>query len=383
MLANVLRPVALPPALMGRPAPCDFFDARGTLLLRAGMPILPNAGGNAMQPGGRRLYCHAEQAARISPADPINALRHVGEALSMLDELSHTPYLLGRDEFFELTEVLHQNWRLDADACIGYVRLASFDRPSVCHALLAALLAAELASANGLPPREQLITMGAALTMNLGSLRLHDDMHARVGAPDTTTRQQLENHPTLAANLLERIGGFPEDWIEAVAQHHECVDGSGYPQGLQRVEICLGARILRIADMLAARLHGRRARRPQYWSLQHARDPYKLMAHVFAADLSRIDHTLARLLMVRLGSFPPGSIVRLNTSELAVVSRRTTPPGEMPAEVLAFLDATGKPHAQLRMRKIGPRDCRILAYAHDDLPRLPACNWAAAWGYGH
>nr|MBL8457096.1 hypothetical protein [Zoogloeaceae bacterium] len=39
MLDSILRPVAVPPGLLGQPAPCDFFDVRGTLLLREGATI--------------------------------------------------------------------------------------------------------------------------------------------------------------------------------------------------------------------------------------------------------------------------------------------------------------------------------------------------------
>lgn len=379
--SSILRPVAVPPHLVGRPAPCDFFDARGTLLLRAGAPIAAQAA--ASVPQARRFYCRAAHAEQIAPSDPVGALRSVGEALSMLDELIGTRQVLTRVEFFELAETLYHSWQADADACIGFARLARFDRPSVCHSVLTALFAAELASANGLPSRDVMHLVGAALTMNLGSLRLHDEMHALAGEPDEFAREALAYHPARAVRLLERIGGFPEDWLDAVAQHHENVDGSGYPLGLQRAEISLGGRILRVADVLAARFLGRRARAPQYWNLSQARDLRRLMEHVFARDLDKLDQTLARLLMARLGIFPPGSIVRLNNGELAVVSRRTSPPGEMPHEVLAFVGANGRPLEVPRMRRIGPRDCRIQGYAHDDLPRLPAFEWLSLWGYRH
>ncbi len=52
MLDTILRPVALPQHLLGRPAPCDFFDVKGTLLLKAGIPISPRTG---QMPGARRL----------------------------------------------------------------------------------------------------------------------------------------------------------------------------------------------------------------------------------------------------------------------------------------------------------------------------------------
>lgn len=383
MLDTILRPVALPSHFAGRPAPCDFFDERGMLMLRAGVTISPHATHGGSASSARRLYCQAVQAERIAPADPIGRLRAVGEALSMLDVLIESHSTVGHVEFFELAEALYHSWLTDADACIGYARLARFDRPSVCQVVLAALFAAELAAAQGLPARDVVIAMGAALTMNLGSMRLHDAMHDCVGKPDDKAREALKLHPARAARLLERIGGFPEEWVEAVAQHHEHVDGSGYPLGLQRTEINLCARILRVVDIFAARLRGRRGRAPQYWNLSQARDTGRLMRHVFAGDRELLDQSLVRLLMTRMGCFPPGSVVRLNNGELALIARRTTPPGGVPTEVLAFTDASGKRLVAPRSRKIGPRDCRIQGYAHDEPHRLPQYDWLPLWGYRH
>lgn len=381
MLDSILRPVSVPPGLLGQSAPCDFFDVRGTLLLREGATINHSIG--ATMPESRRLYCRASQAPRVSSSHPMRTLRDVGEALSMLDELLIAGRMVESEAFFALAEETVAAWMLDPDACIGFARMVPFDRPSVCHAVMTALFAAEMGSANGLPRVEIVDLVGAALTMNLGSMRLHDDMFALGGVPDQDSRDALAVHPAHAERLLTRMGGFPERWRLAVAQHHENLDGSGYPLGLMRGEIILQGRMLRVADVLAARLRGRKRRAPQYWSIHQARDPGRLIQHVFGADLERLDQTLVRLLMGRLGSFPPGSVVRLSNGEMAIISRRANDANGMPREVLAFLDANGRPQDTPRARKIGPRDCRIQGYAHDDQPRLPAYDWQPLWGYLH
>lgn len=378
MSDSILRPVTLTPSLVGKPAPCDFFDARGTLLLREGSEI-----SEAMRtaPGTRRVYCRASQALRISSANPLRTLRDIGEALSMLEELAVSGAPLGSAEFLSLASETYGVWMQDADACIGYARMVQFDRPSVCHAVLTALFVAEIASAHGFVRQEITEVIGSALTMNLGSMRLHDDMFGLAGVPDDEARDALANHPLVAERLLAGFGGFTEAWLLTVAQSHENFDGSGYPAGLARAEILLQARMLRVADVLAARLHERRGRGPLYWSLHQARDPERLLQHVFGSDLGRLDPSLARLLMRRLGSFPPGSVVRLSSGEMAIISRRTYEPGGTPREALAFLDMKGRPQETPRTRKIGPHDCRIQGYAHDDQPRLPSYDWQSIWGY--
>ncbi|MDR2031931.1 MAG: hypothetical protein LBP86_06710 [Azoarcus sp.] len=378
---TILRPVMLSPARIGEIAPCDFFDGNGSLLLRQGALISENV---QKKLSNRSLFCDAEQAGTISSDDPLRALTGVGEALSMLDATAGTGGAFSAGICLELAGTLFESWRLDPDACIGFARVGNPGSPSVCQTILAALFVAELGSAHAFTRHELIDLIGAALTMNLGSMELHDEMAALPGPLPGELRSALAEHPRYAADILRGIG-MPDIWSQAVLQHHENINGSGYPGGLARSSICLEARMLRLVDIFAARLRVRRGRGPQYWSLSRARGLPELTAHIFGADLDSLDLSLARLLMRRLGAFSPGSVVRLSNNELAIVNRRTYDLARAatlsPREVLAFLDANGRPLDTPRARRIGPHDYRILSYAHDDLPRLPVYDWPLIWGY--
>jgi HD-GYP domain-containing protein (c-di-GMP phosphodiesterase class II) len=66
----------------------------------------------------------------------------------------------------------------------------------------------------------------------------------------------LRSHVMCSANLLQHM----EQWrpaAEIVMQHHEAVNGSGYPVGMRDKEICDGAKILAIADTFDALTHQR------------------------------------------------------------------------------------------------------------------------------
>ena len=68
--------------------------------------------------------------------------------------------------------------------------------------------------------------------------------------------QQIREHPKFGFELLR----YMKQWREAayiVLQHHERMDGSGYPYGLKESEICEGAKILAIVDAVDARTHER------------------------------------------------------------------------------------------------------------------------------
>lgn len=66
----------------------------------------------------------------------------------------------------------------------------------------------------------------------------------------------IKTHVVRADGLLSGID-FPWPVREMVLQHHERMDGSGYPNGLVGSEICLGARILAVADVTDAMMNAR------------------------------------------------------------------------------------------------------------------------------
>jgi len=76
----------------------------------------------------------------------------------------------------------------------------------------------------------------------------------------------VEAHPEVGYNILKTVERqtepFPWPIAEIIHQHHERIDGSGYPQGLKGEEILLEARILAIADVVSAMMSRRPYRAP-------------------------------------------------------------------------------------------------------------------------
>ena len=372
------RPIELPQELLGQPAPCDLFNERGVLLIKAGRTI-PALIHDPLWPV--RLFCEAQHARQLCHADPAMQLQQVSECLSRISVHLLQGEHVSVGELSALAQDVFAVWALDADACLGLARLSQHGQPSAWHAIHAALIAAELGAALGLDQERIKCVIGGALTMNLSTLILHDEMFYLHGAPNTAKRQAIHQHPTEGVRCLLNIGKFHRLWIEAVGAHHENIDGSGYPEGLKGANIPLPARIVRVADTLAARLTGRKHRPPRHWNLRHTRDVRHLVQHIFGADLERLDLTLTQRLMSVLSRFPPGSLVRLSNSELALVTRRGAA-AHAPRHALAVFDAYGHQYESPRPRRIGQNECTIRGYAHDKLHTLPRYDWKQAWGYG-
>jgi HD-GYP domain-containing protein (c-di-GMP phosphodiesterase class II) len=86
---------------------------------------------------------------------------------------------------------------------------------------------------------------------DLGKMAIPSSLLAKSGKLNPLEFALLKTHPQVAYNILKPIK-LPGNVAEIILQHHERLDGSGYPRGLTGHEIFLEARILGVADVLEA-----------------------------------------------------------------------------------------------------------------------------------
>jgi len=86
---------------------------------------------------------------------------------------------------------------------------------------------------------------------DLGKFAIPSDLLSKPGKLTPQEFALIKTHPQVAYNILEPIT-LPGDTAQIILQHHERLDGSGYPQGLKGEEILLEARILGVADVMEA-----------------------------------------------------------------------------------------------------------------------------------
>jgi PAS domain S-box-containing protein len=91
----------------------------------------------------------------------------------------------------------------------------------------------------------------AGLIHDLGKLTVPVEILNKASSLSETEFSIIKSHPQTGYNLLKEIE-FPWPVAQIVLQHHERMDGSGYPQGLKGEEILLEAKILAVADVVEA-----------------------------------------------------------------------------------------------------------------------------------
>ena len=148
--------------------------------------------------------------------------------------------------------------------------LESKDTGTRAHSHRVQSYATALAEAAGVAVVRNESTAYGFLLHDVGKIGIPDGILQKPGPLSSPERRKMETHTVLGEAMLSGVVFLKGDGLKIVRSHHERWDGRGYPDGLVRDEIPLGARIFAVADALDAMTSHRPYRRAMSWSAAHA-----------------------------------------------------------------------------------------------------------------
>jgi len=226
------------------------------------------------------------------------------------------------------------------------------------HAIHAAVLCVLLARHLRWPQPRLMSLLKATLTMNLTIMELQGQMAAQDVPVKDAQKKEILAHPEQTVALLTALGVSDSDWLTAIAQHHEHVDGSGYPAGCTNPsELALA---LCVCDVFTAKISPR--------ALRDALTPQEAIRQLYREDQGG---PMSTAVIKQFGIYPPGDFVKLASGELGIVVQRTS---NAKAPIVAVItDTTGRPVTKTLRRDSGEAGFAIVGNAVDKvlLKRLP------------
>ena len=132
------------------------------------------------------------------------------------------------------------------------VRLGEKDSSTEEHTRRVAALAVEVGEALGLSGARLRDLAIGGLLHDVGKLSVPSSILQKPGPLDDEEYEVIKQHPQQGQELLIELGGFDEQVGRLVLDHHERLDGSGYPRGLSGSELDLETRILAVCDVYDA-----------------------------------------------------------------------------------------------------------------------------------
>jgi HD-GYP domain-containing protein (c-di-GMP phosphodiesterase class II) len=374
---------------VGTPVPFDIYTSAGRLLLRRGHPVETELQLERLLQEGLYDpdYAQALAARAVGRSDRVVAefsrlpSQQVRNRVSIFETLVYAAQALDDLRSLEppaaqfeagirsTVATIRECCSLDSDAALAQLLLSESLRYSLRHSTNVAILTSLLLSRLRHDPARAESAIAASLTMNLSIFDLQDALHRQQEPLASDQRTALALHPGQSAKVLRDFGIQDPVWLQAVEQHHEARDGSGYPAGLKEAAICMEAQVVSLADRYCV-LVSQRAYRP-------ALSPRQAIKELNERAAKAIEPALIGALIASVGLFPPGAYVRLANGETAIVVRRLLDPKH--PVVYALHQDTTPPYESPRKRLTGSqRDYEIVADVKPEAVRVkidPAALW--------
>ena len=200
---------------------------------------------------------------------------------------------------------------MDQEAIVHLVNVKSKDEATFYHTLNVAILAMVLGREYGLNAEQVKLLGIGSLFHDIGKQKIPKSLLYKRGSLSPPELKIFEMHPQYGYQMMSQIERFPRDALQIILQHHEAIDGTGYPKGLRDDEISILSKITAIAN--------------NYDNLCNKLDPiesmtpYESLCHLFCRQKQQLDAQLLSLFISCLGVYPPGTIVRLNNEIISMV----------------------------------------------------------------
>ena len=150
-----------------------------------------------------------------------------------------------------------------------------------------------------------------ALFHDIGKLKVPSQILRKKTALSQAESNYLKQHPKYCIDLLAHAPEFSEKAKRIALQHHEMMDGSGYPSGLKGNQIDSLAQLVALVNSYDAICH------PQ--DIKKAKIPFIAISHLFKNCKDKYNNDYLSALIKILGIYPPGSVVQLSSGQVGMV----------------------------------------------------------------
>lgn len=225
----------------------------------------------------------------------------------------------------------------NADALMWIARLREEDITTYNHGVKVALYLVSLGRHLGFPKQELAYLGQIGMLADIGKTKLPRALLEKPGMLSPAEFELIKQHVDLALRVLSDGPELPASVMTGIAQHHERVDGSGYPRGLKAGEISVYGKMAAIADSFAALITPR--------AYANALAPQDALMNLYEWSGTSFHEPMVEQFVQAIGVFPVGSMIELTTGEVGVVVahnrvRRLEP------KVLVLSNADKSPLAQ-------------------------------------
>ncbi|TGB01287.1 HD-GYP domain-containing protein [Halobacillus salinus] len=151
----------------------------------------------------------------------------------------------------------------------------------------------------------------AGVLSDSGMAKVEARIINKTGALREEEFNQIRKHPTYSYRYVEKTPLLTQNAKLAILQHHERLDGSGYPLGLQQGKIHSYSQIIAVSDMYHA-MTSERAYRKKH-------SPFRVLEEIQKEQFGRFDHTVVQAFIKEMTNYSQGTKVKLSNNQKAAI----------------------------------------------------------------
>ncbi len=266
----------------------------------------------ALAPPGVTITTYSDQ---VSVEEEVPRAREVvARSNDLLDKLV-SDIRLGQsfeiDRVEEIVDDMVDSIVRNPDALMWVARLREQDIGTYGHGLQVSVYLTAFGRHLGFPKPHLAVLAQVGLLLDVGKIRLPKDLLEKQGRLTPEEFEAVKAHVQHALDILSQTPNFHADVIEGIAQHHERMNGSGYPRGLVGEEIGVVGRMAGIVDTFVALTNHR--------PYAAAVSSYEALRSINGWGGDFFHEPLVQQFVSSVGVFPVGSLIELSTGEVAVV----------------------------------------------------------------
>lgn len=213
-------------------------------------------------------------------------------------------------EASKLIDVMSEVFLNENDTIMHLIQKNFSDEDMYFHSLNVSVLAMMLAHEQKCT-QEQIKAVGmAAIFHDLGKVNVPDKVLLKTD-PLTRAEEGLMQLHTQYGVDIGRKAGMPDLVLEVIANHHEYMDGTGYPKGLKGDVIPMITRIVTIANVYDNLCN--------HVDHRQSLTPHEALSKMYAHRRAQFDPAALATLVKCLGVYPPGTLVRLSNEAIGLV----------------------------------------------------------------
>lgn len=219
-------------------------------------------------------------------------------------------------------------------AMLWLARIKDSDEYTAEHCLRVGILSIALGRELGLMPLELEQVGICGMLHDVGKLKIPDEILNKPGKLTEEEFTIMRRHSIEGRKLLMSNRETPPAAVDVAYNHHERMDGGGYPRGLKAHQIPFFAKLIAVVDAYDA-INSDRV-------YSKGRSTMESLRILFDAANSQFDEEIVLAFIRMIGIFPPGEIVELTNGEVAIITA-CSPEHKLKPRLLRVLDSKKQP----------------------------------------